>query len=45
MLEREKVKVASFESRMRTADMLKKADPSLEWDEALRKAAVLMNTE
>ena len=42
-MERERVKVASFESRMRTAEILRKADPSLDWEEALRKAAVLID--
>ena len=42
-LERERVKVAAFESRMKTAEILKKADPSLDWEDALRKAAALID--
>ena len=42
-LQCKKVKVAGFESKMKTAEILRKADPSMGWEEALRKAAALLN--
>ncbi len=41
--ERGKVKAASFEAKMRVTEMLRRADTSLEWEEASRKAGVMMN--
>jgi len=43
-VKKRKAETASFGEQMRTADMLRKDDPSLSWAEALRKAAKLMDS-